>query len=1008
MSFLDRIGRMFETDEERERREQASAQMKTDHIERDAARREAQESGLLGSHVTQETLYEDNRGRRGRMIPTEEFDERAEPSAVSRALASVPVPEADSASEQALTALEGYGDTVLMGTRDRVVSSLPGQPSRSEVQADAAERTLRNPVSYYSGVGTGVLASLLGGAGAGAGVGAAGRAGGMGIGTGRAILDPVGQLARGASALRSGARVAAPAATATSAAARAATPASTAARAAAPAAAPAAQQAPRAQQAASRVADIPGALTAQGTRNIRGAARTVRSRVPGAPTQRGSAPIDARATREILSPLMTRVSDDIGNVATRPAQTQQINMLDRLGTQPGGVNARSFATRVTSPIGNVATQPAATRTQVQRSAEYLQGVPTRRLGNPTRVTSPIGNVATQPFATRVVPGTQVGLPPGSLAGGRTLATGRPPMPSAPTSAGSASMPGARTQLQPPPGSLGGGRTLVGSPPGSLSGGRTLVGNPPGSLQGGRTLVQQQPITPMRHALQQASGAVGRRARSAGQSLGQGARTAAGAIPAYARAAVPAAVGVGSRFAAESAITGANVGESNFLSEGYFEDAAQTLADPFTQGIGATFAALAGRRAGRAARAAQRTGNPLARQTDIARSQAANREAADFLRAAGAKDSQIQSLTDPLREGDSVASRIYERLSETDPGLVRILQTRGNLRRNLDSAARGAADTTQDTLRSAPAAATEALNRASRLDVDSLPAAFESFAVRQDLPNLTELDQRSLREAVQQLRSLGQPRNYGELRRVINQLADQGNQFAKGGQIQPADVPAVRGAGLAADFLRDVEQRILRETMGDELAQSLNASRQRTMDLITLAPLARQQDSQSLTLLGAKFLLFGLTGGAAMGFGGDLTREAFGEETAEAVDSTVTWLAVLALMGASSQSAQGRRALSRLRTQWEQAHPQVYRALERTQQDTSGDPLERASRNANSAELAVRLSLQREIQGLTEETPLLDELGRQIEDTEGGYIDYFATEDNMGEDEEAYFDYDWDQ
>ena len=214
MSFLDRIGRMFETDEERERREQASAQMKTDHIERDAARREAQESGLLGSHVTQETLYEDNRGRRGRMIPTEEFDERAEPSAVSRALASVPVPEADSASEQALTALEGYGDTVLMGTRDRVVSSLPGQPSRSEVQADAAERTLRNPVSYYSGVGTGVLASLLGGAGAGAGVGAAGRAGGMGIGTGRAILDPVGQLARGASALRSGARVAAPAATA--------------------------------------------------------------------------------------------------------------------------------------------------------------------------------------------------------------------------------------------------------------------------------------------------------------------------------------------------------------------------------------------------------------------------------------------------------------------------------------------------------------------------------------------------------------------------------------------------------------------------------------------------------------------------------------------------------------------------------------------------------------------------------------------------------------------------
>tara|TARA_B100000287_G_scaffold421480_1_gene462231 strand:+ start:655 stop:1443 length:789 start_codon:yes stop_codon:yes gene_type:complete len=262
--------------------------------------------------------------------------------------------------------------------------------------------------------------------------------------------------------------------------------------------------------------------------------------------------------------------------------------------------------------------------------------------------------------------------------------------------------------------------------------------------------------------------------------------------------------------------------------------------------------------------------------------------------------------------------------------------------------------------------------------------------------------------VQQLRSLGQPRNYGELRRVINQLADQGNQFAKGGQIQPADVPAVRGAGLAADFLRDVEQRILRETMGDELAQSLNASRQRTMDLITLAPLARQQDSQSLTLLGAKFLLFGLTGGAAMGFGGDLTREAFGEETAEAVDSTVTWLAVLALMGASSQSAQGRRALSRLRTQWEQAHPQVYRALERTQQDTSGDPLERASRNANSAELAVRLSLQREIQGLTEETPLLDELGRQIEDTEGGYIDYFATEDNMGEDEEAYFDYDWDQ
>ena len=1006
MSFLDRIGRMFETDEERERREQASAQMKTDHIERDAARREAQESGLLGSHVTQETLYEDNRGRRGRMIPTEEFDERAEPSAVSRALASVPVPEADSASEQALTALEGYGDTVLMGTRDRVVSSLPGQPSRSEVQADAAERTLRNPVSYYSGVGTGVLASLLGGAGAG--VGAAGRAGGMGIGTGRAILDPVGQLARGASALRSGARVAAPAATATSAAARAATPASTAARAAAPAAAPAAQQAPRAQQAASRVADIPGALTAQGTRNIRGAARTVRSRVPGAPTQRGSAPIDARATREILSPLMTRVSDDIGNVATRPAQTQQINMLDRLGTQPGGVNARSFATRVTSPIGNVATQPAATRTQVQRSAEYLQGVPTRRLGNPTRVTSPIGNVATQPFATRVVPGTQVGLPPGSLAGGRTLATGRPPMPSAPTSAGSASMPGARTQLQPPPGSLGGGRTLVGSPPGSLSGGRTLVGNPPGSLQGGRTLVQQQPITPMRHALQQASGAVGRRARSAGQSLGQGARTAAGAIPAYARAAVPAAVGVGSRFAAESAITGANVGESNFLSEGYFEDAAQTLADPFTQGIGATFAALAGRRAGRAARAAQRTGNPLARQTDIARSQAANREAADFLRAAGAKDSQIQSLTDPLREGDSVASRIYERLSETDPGLVRILQTRGNLRRNLDSAARGAADTTQDTLRSAPAAATEALNRASRLDVDSLPAAFESFAVRQDLPNLTELDQRSLREAVQQLRSLGQPRNYGELRRVINQLADQGNQFAKGGQIQPADVPAVRGAGLAADFLRDVEQRILRETMGDELAQSLNASRQRTMDLITLAPLARQQDSQSLTLLGAKFLLFGLTGGAAMGFGGDLTREAFGEETAEAVDSTVTWLAVLALMGASSQSAQGRRALSRLRTQWEQAHPQVYRALERTQQDTSGDPLERASRNANSAELAVRLSLQREIQGLTEETPLLDELGRQIEDTEGGYIDYFATEDNMGEDEEAYFDYDWDQ
>ena len=205
----------------------------------------------------------------------------------------------------------------------------------------------------------------------------------MGIGTGRAILDPVGQLARGASALRSGARVAAPAATATSAAARAATPASTAARAAAPAAAPAAQQAPRAQQAASRVADIPGALTAQGTRNIRGAARTVRSRVPGAPTQRGSAPIDARATREILSPLMTRVSDDIGNVATRPAQTQQINMLDRLGTQPGGVNARSFATRVTSPIGNVATQPAATRTQVQRSAEYLQGVPTRRLGNPS-------------------------------------------------------------------------------------------------------------------------------------------------------------------------------------------------------------------------------------------------------------------------------------------------------------------------------------------------------------------------------------------------------------------------------------------------------------------------------------------------------------------------------------------------------------------------------------------------------------------------------------------------
>ena len=36
------------------------------------------------------------------MIPTEEFDERADPSVASRALASVPVPEADSAGEQAL------------------------------------------------------------------------------------------------------------------------------------------------------------------------------------------------------------------------------------------------------------------------------------------------------------------------------------------------------------------------------------------------------------------------------------------------------------------------------------------------------------------------------------------------------------------------------------------------------------------------------------------------------------------------------------------------------------------------------------------------------------------------------------------------------------------------------------------------------------------------------------------------------------------------------------------
>lgn len=917
--------------------------------------------------------------RRGRFVPTEEFDERD--NVVSRFFSSFSTPEADSGAEQALTALEGYGDTVTLGGRARLQSMLPGE-NLEEVRRESGERIQRNPLAYAGGVGAGIGASMLaGGGGAASGVARLGRA----------VLDPVGSAARAAPGLVRGARAlatgrqAAPAVAASvpaaAAAGRAAQPASQVRRAAA---SPPPVPPPRPPASPPPVPTPPSAAPGAVNRVVQGYGTTpTRVGPPGYP--RGS----SGGTQ--VTPLQQQVTRNVGAVPTRVSGPP---------ARPPGAPA----TRVSGPFGgNVPGQQATqVRSMIQNLPTAVRRPPTPRGNTPHMLPRTGSRVVTQAGPLEI---GRAGTLPRAMQSGATqrmVPTPRGPLPSG------ARPPGVPPRLPPAPSAAPTTVNKLGAAPTTvnrLSAAPTTVNRLSAApttvnrIAGAPTTVPRVPGSPTTLFSRPAAQAPSALQRMASR-LPQSPRAAAAL-----RAGAPAAAGIMGRTLTESGISGAATAEGSSprdIASGFAEgvESALTPAGFLASAVGLKRGVGAARRSA--------TGNTAAAERIAQRAESAREESSRFLRAAGANEEQIKSLTRRRGQNESTPiDAILSRLQETDPRLVSSMQRTETMRSGLRRAARGASQVTKEILEGAPAQELNLLNRsAAQLRPADLQAA---LAARQP-STVTGAQQRALQTAANELEQLN-VRNYGEFRTAVNELARRGNQFvSRGGKLNEAEEASALGSAMAANALRDVERGLLTGTLGQDLAQRLAQSRQRTTDLINLEPLAENK-TEGITLLAAKFFAMGL---GFLGF-----TEAVGDEIEQATGGAISGAAANYILGtvgvlfgasAAKDMPQMSRGALELRNRVLQANPDVAAAMQRTISTTAGGTLEDADRRSRAAADAVNLVLERELSGQSEPV-MLNAMGQPM-DEDSPFVDYFGAPPVRGNeaqdfDDDAIIDYDYD-
>lgn len=978
--FFTQLRSIFSSDDDEEEIVRQQAERRREYANEQGIQGAGAERDAPASVTRRDEETGEETVRRGRFVPTEEFDERD--NFISRLFSRVPTPEADSGGEQALTALEGYGDTVTLGGRSRLQSMLPGE-SLDEVRRESGERIQRNPLAYAGGVGAGIGASMLaGGGGAASGVARLGRA----------VLDPVGSAARAAPGLVRGARAlaagrqAAPAVAtsvpaAAAAAGRAAQPASQVRRAAAspppvPPPRPPASPPPVPPPASAAPGAVNRVVQGYGTAGTR-VAPPGYPRSPSAGTQ--------------VTPLQQQVTRNVGAVPTRVS-----------GPPPRPPGAP--ATRVSGPFGgNVPGQQATqVRSMIQNLPTAVRGAPTPRGSTPHMLPRTGSRIVTQagPLQLGRAPTLPRAMQSSSTV--RMMPTPRGPLPAG------ARPVGVPPRLPPAPSAAPTTVNRIGAAPTTvnrLSAAPTTVnrlGAAPTTVNriaGAPTTVPRVPGAPTTLFSRPAAQAPGALQRLA-SNLPQSSRAVAAT-----RAALPAAAGIMGRTLAESGIAGAATAEGS---------SPRDIAGGFAEGVGnaltpAGFLASAvGLKRGVGAARRASTGNTAVAEQIAQRAERARDESSRFLRAAGANADQIKSLTRRRGQNESTPiDGILSRLRASDPRLVSAMQRTETMRGGLRRAARGSSQVTQDILQDAPAQDLGLLNRsAAQLRSNDLTAA---LAARQPA-TVTRMQQEALNRAAQELDQLNIT-NYGEFRTAVNEMARRGNQFvSRSGKLNETEEAGALGAAMAANALRDVERSLLTSSLGPDLAQRLSQSRQRTTDLINLEPLA-ENPAESISILAAKFF--------AMGLGVLGMTEAAGEGIEQATGGAINGAAANYILGtaavllgasAAKDMPQASRGALELRNRLMQANPDVAAALQRTVSTTAGGTLEDADRRSRAAADAVSLIMERELSGQSEPV-MLNAMGQPM-DMDDPIVDYFGAPPVRGGedqdfDDDAIIDYDYD-
>lgn len=484
-------------------------------------------------------------------------------------------------------------------------------------------------------------------------------------------------------------------------------------------------------------------------------------------------------------------------------------------------------------------------------------------------------------------------------------------------------------------------------------------------------------SPLRHSLANAARTAGQSARSAVSSPG---------VVGTALRAAPAAAGLYGRGQAESAIQAGFDSDSPIGSDEFYDDVRRATERSST--VLAPVAALGG--IGRAARQSRRmrTGNTEEAQAAAEQSTRDRRETSAFLESVGASDAQILNMTAPRAgQATSRADDVYQRLQRTDPQLVSSRQLRGRMREGIAQASAEAPAATQRILDSVPSRRRQALDthsgRVAYVAADTVAGTEEAGRL---LSRHADVGRRAVQHAQSVLGEVGGINDYASLRATINNLARRGNQFATDGKYTQAEEAAQLGNRLAANHLRDIENGILRNTVGAQVAEDLVQSRQRTTDLLTLDALARASVDSS-SFLANRFLWLGM--------GGSLLGEYIGEQIGQATGSPglgeasgygVGLLAVGLIGRHFREKPQANRNFVRALNRIEAAHPGIMEGFTRgiNQALRIGDPIEQAQERVRVTEEAIGRMVEEELQGRTE--PALIESATILDFEDMGEID----------------------